>query len=215
MSTYYLFDMHVGSIEDARIVDVITTTESGGEFRVDGLTPVRVPDGVHVENPQNLLDLLQQKYAGLLAQYPGFSHIIYDDLLDADDIVSYSRLTKLGARGSIAGGFRSTDLDVSGLVVAVTQFVLVYEHFTWRCVIPREGHVERHYVEEPEAAHRAIVSVNGGSTFVPAQSGALVVLEPSDQGASVRVGIIASDGEVFDVATQRRVVSSGSWALIF
>src|SRR5690606_17909899 len=160
-----MFDMHVSNIADARLVDVVMTSEPGSEFRVDGLTPVRIPDGVHVENPANLTELLEQKYAGILAQYPGFTNVIYDDLLDADDVTTFSRVTKLGARGTIAGGFGSATVDVSASVAAVTQCVLIYEHFTWRYAMPRDGRVERYYVEEPEAAHTASVTVDGGSTF--------------------------------------------------
>jgi hypothetical protein len=215
MSTYYLFDMHVPNIADARIVDTVLTTSDGAEFRVDGLTPVRVPDGVHVENPANLADLLQQKYAGILAQYPGFANIIYDDLLDADDVVSHVGNTKLGMRSSIAGQFRTTDVDVSGVTAAITQCILIYEHFSWRYVIPRDGRIERYYVEEPEASHQALVSVDGGVAQNTTTSGSLVVVDPTDQGALVRVVLIINEVSSLDVATERRVVNTGSWALIY
>lgn len=215
MAAYYLFDMHVANMAGARLVDTITTSEPGEELRVDGLTPIRIPDGVYVGTPANLAELLQRKYVGILAQYPGFSHVVYDDLLVADDVVSSSRGTKLGARASIAGGFESVAVDVSDVTTAIAQFVLVYEHFTWRYEIPRDGHIQRYYVEEPEAAHRARVSVNGGGAYAITSSGSLVAVEPSEQGTTVRVELIPFATEVVDAATQRRVVSSGSWALLF
>lgn len=212
MSTYYLFDMHVPTLEDARIVDAIVTPELGAQFRVDGLTPIRVPDGVHVENPASLTDLLQQKYQGILAQHPGFTSIIHDDLLDGDDVVPVS-MTKSGSRGMVGGKFMSNVVDVSGATSAITQCILVYEHYTWRYVDQKDGRMERYYVEEPESAHSARVSVNGGLAWNVTTSGALVIVEPSEQGSLAVVEL--STQNLFDVETDRRVVMSGSWALIF
>jgi hypothetical protein len=212
VSTYFLFDMHVPTIEDARIVDAIITSDPGAEFRVDGLTPIRVPGGVHVENPANLADLLQKKYQGILAQYPGFANIIHDDLLDGDDVVPIG-MTKSGSRGMVGGKFQSTAVDVSGMTSAVTQCILVYEHYTWRYVDRKDGRIERYYVEEPESAHTARVSVNGGSAWNVTTSGALLVPEPVEQGSSVIVELLEQNS--LDTATNRRVVMCGSWALIF
>ena len=217
MSTYYLFDMHVPVISDARLVDVVTTSADAIELRVDGLTPIKVPEGVRVINPTSLTDLLEQKYAGLLAQYPGFGSIIYDSLLDATGIQPPSSddllpLTKTGSRSTIGGPFKSSllapGMDVSPSVIS--QCVLVYEHYTWRYVDPRDGRVERYYVEESDQ-NLSSVSVNGGATFQTTTSGSLVSFLPGDQGSVLQVSLLEGGSTL----SNNRLICTGSWAVIY
>lgn len=210
MSTYYLFDMHVPDLEDARIVDVVTTTPGAAEFRVDGLTPIRVPDGVRVKDPGGLSDLLAQKYLGLLAMYPGFRYIRSDDLLDSTG-VEVSPSSKMGSRGTIGGIVRTAsghpNLNTSPILI--TSCVLLTEQYVWKYVNRREGRVERYYVELPdESTHE--LSVNGGATSYEVTTGALFEFSPEGAGSSIRLtlnnGMLSVDG---------RLVHTGSWALIY
>lgn len=202
MSTYYLFDLHRADVDllTARPVDVATTTPLSPSLRVDGLTPIRVPDGVRVANPANLGELLTQKHTGLLAQYPGFQNIVFDDLLDASGIDATTvDSARLGSRSTIGGSFRSLPIDLSGFILS--QFVVVYEAYRWQYVDARDARVERHYVEEDATAFSVSVSADGGGTFVETTSGAIATFDPSSTGSSLVVGVGAP--------------RSGSWAVIY
>lgn len=210
MSTYYLLDMHVPSIADSRIVDVVKTDTTTSEFRCDGLTPIRVPDGVRVVNPVSLTDLLTQKYQSLHARYPGFQYILSDDLLDPSGVQvgpPPTWLRKSGYRGTIGGHFRTLAVTAS---ITVTQCIVIYETFTWRYVDARDGRVERYYIEEPEGLRSAQISVNNGSSFTTTTSGALVTIPALDQGTDVIIEFLSSG----DFYQDNRLVHIGSWAVI-
>lgn len=219
MATYYLFDMHVPVVANARLVDVVVTTPSSPEIRVDGLTPIRVPDGVRVINPMTLTDLLDQKYASLLALYPGFANIVYDDLLDAPSLEPADVTTRLRKRGSrsTAGGLVQTSASDPNLDVApavISQCVFVCEHYTWRYVDARDGRVERYYVEQPEGAHPSRVSVDGGGQSTFATSGELVTFIPGEQGSIINISFFdrtSPESAVVD----GQLIHIGSWAVIY
>jgi hypothetical protein len=210
MSTYYLFDMHVPTIADARIVDVVMTSGAQTEFRVDGLIPVKIPEGIRVDNPSNLSDLLAQKYQGILAQYPGFARIVYDDLLDPDDVFPIG-MGKLGSRSTIGGHISTTTVD---LFSTVLQFILVYEHNTWRYV-DSNGRIERYYVEQPEGLYpaRATLNYDGAGDYTETTSGALVVVNPGEEGSSLRAEFLMNGP--LDVGPRSRLVHTGSWSVIY
>jgi len=212
MSTFYLVDPHVPVIANARIVDTILTRTPTAEFRCDGLLPIKVPEGVKIDNPSSLSDLLTQKYAGILAQFPGFSNVLFDDLLDPSGVqlvAPPSRLRKSGSRGTIGGTFRTA---VSAAVATVTQAILVYEHYTWRYVDSRDGRLERYYIEQPEADFTAGLRVKAGSTFQTTTSGSLVTFLLADQGTAVQAEFLASNPSAY---VDDRLVHTGSWAVIY
>ena len=212
MSLYYLVDPHVPVITNARIVDTVMTTNPTAEFRCDGLLPIKIPEGVRIENPSSLSDLLTQKYAGILAQFPGFVNILFDDLLDAAGVqltAPPTYLRKSGSRGTIGGTFRTT---AATAVAPVTQAVLVYEHYTWRYVDSRDGRVERYYVEAPESDFTAGLRVKAGSSFQTTTSGSLVTFLLADQGTAVQAEFLASNPSPY---IDNRLVHTGSWAVIY
>lgn len=213
MTTFYLMDMHVPSIANSRIVDVVQTPEPTSEIRVDGLTPIKVPDGVRVVNPSSLTDILEQKYAGILAMYPGFSNIVYDDLLDPDGLETTTPTTtylkKSGSRGTVGGRVQTllTDPNMDVSPTVISQCIVVYETYTWRYVDPRGGRFERYYIEEPEVLHTVQVSVDGGANFTTTTSGALVTFALT-QGSVIQVRF-SSD------TVSNRLLHTGSWAVIY
>lgn len=212
MSTFYLVDTHVPVITNARIVDTILTTSPTAEIRCDGLLPIKIPEGVKINNPTSLSDLLTQKYLGLLAQFPGFTNILFDDLLDPSGVqltAPPTYLRKSGSRGTIGGAFRTT---AATAVSTVTQAILVYEHYTWRYVDSRDGRVERYYIEEPETNWTAGLRVNGGSSFQTTSSGSLVTFLLADQGTAVQAQFVASNPSAY---VDNRLLHTGSWAVIY
>lgn len=213
MATIYLFDMHVPVLANARLVDVVSTTASDPEVRVDGLTPIKVPDGVRVVNPTSLTDLLAQKYAGILAMYPGLANIIYDDLLDGSGIEASGQVSKTGGRGSVGGACATllTDPNADVTPTVVSQCILVCEEFTWRYVDPKNGRLERYYVELPGSSVHGL-SVNGGASYSPATSGAVVAFPPAETGSLVNIRLFNFDDSV---TGDGRVKHIGSWAVIY
>ncbi len=213
MTTYYLMDMHVPVIANARIVDVISTPEPTSEIRVDGLTPIKVPDGVRVVNPTSLTNLLTQKYAGIHAMYPGFSNMVYDDLLDSSGLEtttpSTTYLKKSGSRGTVGGAVQTlaTDPNMDVSPAVISQCIVVYETYTWRYVDPNAGRFERYYIEVPEVLHPVEVSVNGGVNFIQTTSGALVTF-PFTQGSVIQLRFSGD-------AVANRLLHTGSWAVIY
>jgi hypothetical protein len=206
-------DMHVPVVANARIVDVIMTSSPDEEVRIDGLTPIKVPDGVRVVNPTSLNDILTQKYAGILAMYPGFSNIVYDDLLDSAGLESPNLgldLQKRGARGTVGGRVRTLlsdpNLDVSPTVL--TQGIVVYETYSVRYVDPKDGRFERYYIEVPETLHTLEASANGGTSLFTTTSGSLVEFPPGHQGSIVQIDF----GSEF---VNNRLLHLGSWALVY
>lgn len=213
MTTFYLMDMHVADTENSRIVDVVQTSDPTSEIRVDGLTPIKVPDGVRVVNPSSLTDIVTQKFAGILAMYPGFSNIVYDGLLDSDGLEtttpSTTYLKKSGSRGTVGGKVQTSMvnpyMDVAPTVIS--QCIVVYETYTWRYVDPRSGRFERYYIEEPEALHAVQVSVDGGVNFKVGTSGALMTFALT-QGSRIQVRFSGD-------TVSNRLLHTGSWAVIY
>lgn len=218
MSTYYLVDMHVNGTDEAtiaanaRIVDVILTTSNTAEFRCDGLVPIKIPEGVKINNPSSVQDLLDQKYLGVLAQFPGFTNILSDSFIDATGVQLTSLPTamrKSGLRSTIGGTFRTTAATAA---LTVTQAILLYEHYTWRYVDSRDGRVERYYVEASETSLTAGLRVKAGSAFQTTTSGSLVEFLVADQGTAVQVEFLASNPDFY---IDNRLVHTGSWAVIY
>jgi hypothetical protein len=109
MGTHFIVDAHTTPIGDSPIND-IRFSPAANTSPMNGNFVIRVDDNlaVQVENIANLNDLMTEKYAELLAAYPGFSSIIYDDMLDATGVdLATSFGVLLGDRGSCA--FAPTD----------------------------------------------------------------------------------------------------------
>jgi hypothetical protein len=205
--------MHVPVIANSRIVDVVMTGSSTEELRVDGLTPIKIPDGVRVVNPTSLSDILTQKYAGILAMYPGFGNIIYDDLLDPSGLEApdvSQALQKRGSRSTIGGRVQTLlsdpNLDVSPTVLS--QCIVIYETYTIKYLDPKDGRFERYYIEGSETQHTIEVSSNEGVDFTESTSGALVEFPQGQQGSVVQLRFPAS-------FVGNRLLHVGSWALVY
>lgn len=214
MSKYYLLDMHVPDIEEARIVDVLEASPGSPEIRIDGLTPIRVPDGVRVINPTSLTDILDQKRAGVHALYPGFANIVWDDLLDASGMepqLTDIGHSKIGSRGTIGGDVQTLDIDVSGTGI-VTQCVVVYEIYSWRYRDSRDGRFERYYVEESDSGV-VTISANGGVSTVTVSEGAITTFSPPQQGSLLQLQFsLAASGSL---TANRTVLQVGYWAVLY
>lgn len=213
MSTYYIFDPHVSTIANARLVDAVQLDADGDSFRVDGMLPIRIPDGVKVVNPTSLTDVLTQKYAGLLALYPGYTNIIYDDFLDSTGTSPLaSRGQRLGSLLNCAGEFDTVAVDVSPTVIS--QCIVVFEYAAWEYVDVKTSLLERHYYQVPSTTNsrRVDLSVNNGSDYLlGAESGAVTLIPLGDEGSLVTIDFQSLSPNTFNGLD----IYVTSWAVIY
>jgi hypothetical protein len=178
MSIYYLIEAHTTPVLNSQINDVREPSFDalGRAFVVTtGNFPIRIPETVKLaRDPTSLSDLLSLKYEGILANYPGFSDIVYDDFLDDTGYTfSGTLITKRGERLSV--GLHGSTLTSTAINVAptvVTQCVPNVEYFRWRYSNPKSGRVERIYEEIDTGTLPAIsVSANNGTNYTSGGSG--------------------------------------------
>lgn len=214
MSTHYLVDMHTSPVTNSEINDV--RFAANGQTVLGGNFVVRLQDGVSIGNtpPTSLTDLLTKKYAGLLAFYPGYTRITFDDFLDASGIDITT------STGISAGGRCTTSLAGDGSSVFVslptaltgptpTQAIITFETHDVTSDSPRDDRTQRTYQETvPGAVGTCEVSFNGGVSFLPTTDAGLLNIPLPDQGISFVFRFTA--GAVFPAR-----VFLGSWAVIY
>jgi hypothetical protein len=117
MATHYLVDLHANPLSTAKFLDI--RSPLNGESVMSGSFIVQVPEGVSVDNPTSLAELIDQKYQGILAFFTGFTRITYDDMLDASSIDTTASAGTFGNRQQIAvapagGVLRSVVVPLTG-----------------------------------------------------------------------------------------------------
>lgn len=211
MLAHYLLDIHSNPVTSARIVDVSYPTD--GQSVLNGEFVVRIPEGVVVQDPADLTDLLTQKYQGLISVYTTTTRIAFDDLLDPTGIdTGASSNLILGQRGNIGlfpgSVLQSLPATLTGAVAG--QAFVAWELFEVLYDDPSDGRAIRTYSEVASSPSFATVSVsfNGGSTFIPSVSnGNVVNVLPADQGTSFIFRITNVH------ATKRLYLSS--WSVVY
>ncbi len=208
MSTFYLIDAHTSPIADSEINDVKTSLD--GEIVLNGNFVIKVPDGVHIENPTSLTDLITQKFAGVLASYPGFTNIIYDNYLDDTDINaahagSLLNGLKRGQRNTVSVGldtiYYTTTTDISP--TTITQAILYYELYSVRYSTAADGRLLRTYVEEEATGDIVDVAVTAdGTVYAQVDSGQLTTVT---SGSDITVRVFG----------QQDNICIGAWAVIY
>jgi hypothetical protein len=211
MSQVFLVDLfgNLASVGPpyARILSV--QEPSSLQTLLNGTFVIRVPDGVQVDNPTDYVDLLTQKYQGLLAAYPDFLHITYDDLLDTSYVASTSGPGIFGERGIISvapgGTFTSTAVSLSD---TPTQALVTWEVFSLTDVDPSAGLLQRTYTELASTPDlfTATVSFNGGTTSNATTDSAVVNINSPDRGNAFVIRLT-------NVSAQRLYL--GSWAVLY
>ncbi len=209
MGAHYLVDLFNNVLASSQIIDVreprVPQTVQNGSFIV------RIPDGVAVEEPTNLGDLITQKYNGLLASFPGFTRISRDDLLDATGLqLTASTSCLVGERASVSllpgGHLSSVAVPLPGNppdLAAVT-----WEIYSFTDADVAGSTFQRTYTEVAPSATTVTcqVSFNGGGSYLPVLDGAIFSIAPADQGASFVI-------QFTNNAPGRLYL--GSWAVIY
>ena len=207
MGTVYLIDAHNPILANSEINDTIPL-EAGDSLPVTGSFPVNVPFGTPVDgNPTDLTDLITKKFSGLLAYYPGFTYVDYEDGLDAtgwDTTVGQG--FKLGERMStflIGSGFTSNAVALTG--AAPSEVIVTWELYELTKSNPKDGLLTREYQESDATDCTVEVSFNGGSTWNSVTDGVLFPVPLIDQGTSFLIRFQA-------LVAERGI---GSWAVLY
>lgn len=209
MSTHYLIDGHTTPVESSLINDVRISMD--GRSVANGNFVVPVPGHVKLaEKPLNLQNLLDQKFLGILASYPGYTQIIYEDLLSTSDLVPVpgSSSLKLGMRGIAALAEGSIVTTPTALGSNVSVLIACVESHRWYYTNPKSGRMERIF-EEALDAFSLEVSTNGGSDFSPASNGSLTKIPLGLEGSSLQLRITANNSPT------EKEAHLTSWAVIY
>jgi hypothetical protein len=213
MSTHYLIDPFGDSsspdfLLGAPIVDTVYTLI--GESECTGSLVVRVDDSIFLRpSPDpiiNLGTLLAAKYAGIIAAYPGFQHVLYDQCLDATGVNTANSSHVMISSGVtnhcvLPGGHletQATSLDND----VVPQFVLLYEIYAYASD-EQSGRYKRLY-QEISSTQVSVNFSNGPITNVV--SGQVVNVPEDKQGSEITV--------IFDNVDLPRYYV-GSWAILY
>lgn len=219
MSTHYLVDAHTTPITASQINEVRlagVTTANGFLANASIMTGnfvVRVPDGVSVQNPTDYEDLIDKKYAGLLANYPAFTEVVWDDFRDDTGLEVLSAAGGLlrGSRGtcmlSDTALVRTVTVDVSPAVV--TQLVAFWEFYEVQYINPMDGPAQRIYVERAPTDMNVSVSTNNGSNTTSVAYGVQVEIPALEAGSDIKMVFTGTGTD-----TGHRLFL-GSWAVIY
>ena len=212
---HYLVSMHGNPISSSRIADVVNSPL--GISPIGGNFVVRAPAGA-AHNPTDLADLLSQKYGSLLASYPGFQHILYDDMLDASGINLATSEVTAGERSNIAilpghldGGWSPGMLrtTTSTLDIAPASAVLVWELFEY-AIDDSSGRITRTYRELAEANTFVDAYFNAGN-YTRVTNGAIFHIDPAAQGDQFRLIFWNNYWGI----GQCKTIWVGSWAVLY
>jgi len=210
MSTLYFFEAHNNVLANSGIDD---TVQSEVPVAFNGSFVVRVPNGVRLDGnpPSTLSDLLLQKYVGLLALYPGFTNIVYDEMTDATGFVPASQAgVTLGSRGTISIlGTGQAETTMVVLASTPNDCIVTWEAFDVTETNPATGTDNRLIREYDEVDASDLVvqaSFNNGLNFQGVLDGTLQTIAPGVQGNQLILRITNN------VASRRWL---GSWAVIY
>jgi hypothetical protein len=212
INTHYLVDLFSNPFSGAPILDV--RAPENGQSRAQGAHVIRIPAAVSVANPSDLADLLTKKYTGLLASYPGYTYIDYDDLLDATGIdplaTGCTPRCTLGSRGGISvyplGSSIKTVTTTLSSVPA--QVFITFEIYQWAYDDPSEDLLNRTYVEVvPSPANLVLVTFDNWAHNFAVSDGSCLNIPPIAQGNQFALEFMNN------TSTQRFWI--GSWAVIY
>lgn len=209
MGTLYLIDAHNPVLADSEINDTIPL-EAGNSQLINGSFVVNVPFGTPVDgNPTDLTDLITKKFTGLLAYYPGFTYVDYEDCLDATgwDVANSDGFT-LGERMTTSiydtGTLRSNLVALTG--AAPSEAIITWEVFELTMANPKDGLLTREYQELDAAEFSVDVSFTNGTNWINVTDGVLLSIPPVGQGTNFLIRITTA-------ISGRRWLAS--WAVLY
>ncbi len=210
MPTLYLINAHNSTLASSEINDTVNLAPGYTESRaLRGSFGVSVPFDISLATvPTNLNDLITKKYAGMLAAYPGYENIIYDEQTDAN---GWSFPPGVGTAICTVGERQNTSVSTGGTIQSTTvalgstpqAAIIRWEAFTYGY----SDTLGRTYTEADPALFNVTVSFNNGSTWASVTNRIFYSIPLVDQGSNFRIRIARNAG-----ATK---VHLGSWAVIY
>lgn len=212
MGTLFLIDAHTPVLLNSEINDTIPL-EAGETQVINGSFGVNVPFGVPIDGtPANLTALLAQKFTGLLAYYPGYANITYDEGIDASGWdASTSSGATIGDRGTTrvnnTGLVQSNPVALSSTPSAA---ILTWELFQITGALsenPKDGIKIRRYEEVDASNVNPSVSFDNGATWIGSITEGVQFSIPAwQQGSTFLIRFANNSGNTLWV---------GSWAVIY
>jgi hypothetical protein len=216
MGTLYMVDQHNVVLGTSKINDTLSvpagtlytgTRSTRGSFVVN--VPYEVPlDGV----PADLDDLIAKKYAGILALYPGFTNILFDEQTDAG---GWSFPPSTGVPLCTVGERQSTSLSLGGTIESTitaltstpTSAILRWEAYQYIYASDPISTGDRTYNEQNPAQFAVSVSFDNGATYTAVTNGVMLSIP------------LVSQGNQFKIRFQRNAgalkLGLAAWALIY
>lgn len=211
MGTLYLIDAHDTVLLNSKINDV-ANVKVGETHKLRGSFPINVPFDIPIDGaPTDLNDLITKKYLGILAIYPGFNHILFDEQIDGSDWVAVGGSTYThGFRQTNSIGGNPSDYLVSAvqtLASTPTVAVIRYEFFQYIDTDPASGQYTRSYQDITSASDIEVtVSFNGGAGYINCSNGTLLNIPLGSQGNQFRIQAHRTAGTPAYI---------GSWAIVY
>lgn len=211
MGTLYLIDAHNPTLLSSKINDTVNL-QTGDSHSVRGSFPVNLPFDIPMDGaPTDVSELITKKYQGILTIYPGYTHILYDEQIDATgwDTTASSGYT-LGERQT-----NSVRYYINGRLTSSTQTlastpdtcVVRYEAFKYIETDPATGQYTRRYQDISDSVDAFFeVSFDDGFNYFRVFSGVLLNIPLSARGNQFKVRFYFGQAEQ---------VYLGSWAIIY
>jgi len=204
MPTLYKINTFSGDNQISDIVSKATSTDSTGSLVV----PVK--DSLDVGSPTTLTELLDAKYAALLAHYPGYNNIAYHTCLNVSGVdTTNSDRVILGSGAQhhqiIPGG--TLRFSPVGLVGTTSSCLLLWETYLVNHFDDSINPIQRTWLEDLPSAVACKINFQGAAPSITAISGSPIVLSGAEEGASFTVSFQR-------LATPQRSFLAG-WALLY
>jgi len=214
MPTLYLVNAHNNVLLSSEINDTVNLAAGYSESRsLRGSFAVSLPFDIPLDGvPSDLNDLITKKYAGMLALYPGYQNILFDEQIDASDWLfpptAGTAICSVGERQNTSVTTGGTLESVAAALATVPQIVIVrWEAFVYGYDDVTGTQPSRTYTEVDPSVFDVTVSFNGGATWESVINGMLFSVPLGSQGSSFKIRIQRNGGPLR--------AQLGSWALIY
>lgn len=216
MGSLYLIDTHSAVLATSKINGTVSSPSGySTAVPIRGSFVINVPFDVPLDGvPQDLGDLITKKYLGILAMYPGYQNILFDEQTDAVGWVFPPTLPASVALGTMGGRQNNSVITGGTLESANTALlstpqtcVLRWDAFEYLYDDATSVAGQRQYREADPDGFVVSVSFNGGSTWNQVQQGLIFSIPLADQGSSFRIA--------FQRSGPIPKLYLGSWALVY
>jgi hypothetical protein len=212
MSTLYLIEAHNSTVADSRITNVQVDPD-GADNLITGVTingsfPVLASPDITIEDVNTVSELNTAKYTELLALYPGFTYIAYEDFLASPSVNSPNCANiRLGERVTTSLG-PSGILETTSTALSDTpdDAILIWEAYEIVETIVDNRVLLVLNELDPDADLTVEASFNGGTDFQAYTSGVVGTIPLAEQGSSLVVKFTSTVSDARYLA---------SWAVLY